>query len=198
MKETDLNKILELIYKKHLERIKNAEVPNRKIAICFAGIPGSGKTHIAKILEERYKGIRIENDNLRIIIRKICPKKTAEEKQGILQQYLKFFMENYNRKNNLLIFDRGIERAYQRFFPHLRQNKFKIFVIKIKISYEKIESNVKKKLRGKLDKNYTENIEKWKREFKEFETNYKSDITIENENNLNLEPLFRKLDKLIK
>ena len=45
-------------------------VPNKKLLICFVGIPGSGKTYLAKIIEKKFKGIRINSDNLRKVINK--------------------------------------------------------------------------------------------------------------------------------
>ncbi|MEK6922851.1 MAG: hypothetical protein AABX08_03565 [Nanoarchaeota archaeon] len=48
------NNILEQIYKKHRIKLENISIKNKKLLICFGAVPGSGKTHIAKILEKRY------------------------------------------------------------------------------------------------------------------------------------------------
>ena len=50
MKEKDLFK---LIYEKQKKNFKNINIKNEeKIIISFSGVPGSGKTYIAKILEK--------------------------------------------------------------------------------------------------------------------------------------------------
>ncbi len=60
------------IYKEHLKHLKNKNISNNKKAvICFSGIPGAGKTYIAKILEKRYKGVRIRSDDIREIVKKL-------------------------------------------------------------------------------------------------------------------------------
>jgi predicted kinase len=48
--------------------------------ICFAGIPGSGKTYLAKKIEKKYGGVRITSDEIRKIIDKKITKKKMKEK----------------------------------------------------------------------------------------------------------------------
>ena len=48
MDKTTFNKILEELNK----QIINSFEKNKKLMVCFAGIPGSGKTFLAKKIEE--------------------------------------------------------------------------------------------------------------------------------------------------
>ncbi len=60
----DKNKIFKQIYHKHLKFLRNLDFSkNKRLIICFAGVPGSGKTRIAKVLE---KSIREQESILMI------------------------------------------------------------------------------------------------------------------------------------
>ena len=183
------------IFEVHKKQLKNISVPHKKLAICFAGIPGSGKTHLVKLIEEKYFGVRINSDELRKIILNISSDKDDAERQEILQQYLKWFLTNCNSKNGLLILDSGIERKYKWVFPLLKQKKYRIFVISFDISRDYAEKNVIKKL-GKLDKNFIENIDRWIKEYKEFSKYHKSDVVLKEGDKF--DALFSKFDTLIK
>ncbi|MEK6842580.1 MAG: AAA family ATPase [Nanoarchaeota archaeon] len=174
--------------------LKNIGVHHKKLLICFSGIPGSGKTHIAKIIEKKYFGVRIRSDDIRNIIKKLKNKEKNVNK--ITYKYLDWLFKNYSFKNKLIILDKSIDRKYKETFSIFRKKRYKIFIIRIKTS-KKISKERVSKL-GKLNENYINNIERWLYEWKGFEENVKSDIIIKNENNLNLKPLFFKLDKLIR
>ncbi len=185
-------KLFSQIYKIHIKQIKNLSIPHKKMLICFSGIAGSGKTYIAKILEEKYKGVRLRADDIREIVSKL---KLGDLDQ-ITYSYLNWFRENYFFKNKLIILDQGIDRHWQDIFSFFKKKKYKIFIIRLKVSEKVYEKRIIKKL-GKLDNNYLNRINDWERQYKEFGEKVKPGIIIENEDRLNLKPLFLKLDKLI-
>ena len=191
------------IYNEHLKVLKNLNIPHKKLIIFFAGVPGAGKTYISKVLEKRYNGIRVNNDELRRLIRILYKRKFnsyLKNVDKILYDYLDWFISNYKFSNRLIIADRGIDRKYEELLLLVKKLKYPFFIISIKLTSRRLlEKRVKKKLRGKLDRNFIENIDRWIRENREFNKNFKSDIIIKNEKNdeFDLSSLFRKLDKLI-
>lgn len=184
--------LLNKIYKIHIKQLKNLSVPHKKLIICFSGIAGSGKTYIAKILEKKYKGVRIRNDDIREIIINLDKELDVDE---TTYKYCDWFFDNYKFKNKLIILDRGIDRRYMHVFPFVKKRGYKTFIIRLKVPERVYERRIINKL-GKLDDNYIKRIEDWKKQYKEFGKNVKSDIIIKNnkDNELNLEPLFKKLD----
>lgn len=172
-------------------------MPHEKLMVCFSGIAGSGKTYIAKILEEKYKGVRIRNDDIRGIVADLDKSQDIDE---ATYGYFDWFFKNYSFKNKLVILDSGIERRYKKIFPFAEEEGYKIFIIRLKVSEEVYERRIREKLRGKLDDNYIARINDWKRQYEEFGKAIRPDIIIENErdNELDLNPLFKKLDKLVK
>jgi predicted kinase len=188
-------KLFDEIYKINVKQLKNISIPHNKIVICFSGIAGSGKTYVAKILEEKYKGVRISSDNVREIILNL----EFENLDEITYSYLDWFFENYKFDNKLIILDKGIDRRWKETFFLFDKLGYKIFTIRLEVPEKIYEKRIIEKL-GKLDDNYIARINDWKKQFKEFGEKVKSDIIIENEkdNELNLEELYSKLDFLIK
>ncbi len=184
------------IYEKHIKKLKNLSVPHKKLMICFSGIAGSGKTYIAKILEEKYKGVRIRNDDIREVIIKLDKKRDIDEST---YEYFNWFIENYKFRNHLIILDSGIDRGYREKFSLFKKRGYKIFIIRLEVHERIYEQRIINKL-GRLDENYINRISDWKRQYKEFGENVKPNIIIKNEkdNGLDLEPLYSKLEKLIR
>lgn len=92
--------ILNKIFSFHIERLKNLEETNPKILILFSGTTGSGKSFLAKKIEEEFKGIRVNNDDVRNIIRdKIRPEELKNlDSQNILEKYLFFCLRICQRQ----------------------------------------------------------------------------------------------------
>jgi len=190
-------KILE-IHKNHLNNLK---LLNKRLLICFSAIPCSGKTYVSKILEEKYKGVRINNDDIRDVIKSLIPgksKEILEERQEILQQYLIWFLIQYNFPNKLLILDSSIDRKYRGVRDFADKHRYSIFIISLKISREFAHKRSLLRNNGKEDDNFVENIDRWIKENKELASKVSSDIVLLNEGNLDLSRLFLKLDKIIK
>lgn len=193
---TELN-ILKKIYEKHLKQLGNFSIPNEKLIICFSGIPGSGKTYIAKVLEKRYNAIRIRSDTIRKIINDL--EEDFDNIDEIVYDYIDWLLKSFPFVNKLIILDMSIDRRYEKLFLFFEELGYKRFIIRLKVSQKVYEKRIIKKLE-KLDRNYINRINDWKKQYKEFGKKVKPDIIIENnkDNELNLKPLFKKLDRLIK
>ena len=191
------------IYKEHFKKFKNISVPNKKLLICFSGIPGSGKTYISKILEKKYSGIRIRTDGIRKIIHNLLKKETEKHHENldyvdpILKKYLSWLFLNYSFANKLIILDKGIDRGYKEIFAMFKKKKYQMFIIRIKASQKILEKRIFEK-KNCRDPHFDSEIKRWTLEWKEFGKKIKPNLIIENENKLNLKPLFIKLDKLTK
>jgi predicted kinase len=180
------------IYEIHVKQLKNTSVPHNKLVICFSGIAGSGKTSIAKILEEKYKGIRIRNDDIREIINRFGFNDVDE----ITHAYVSWLFEHYPFANKLIILDSGIDRRYEEIFALCQKEGYQTFIIRLKVPERIYKKRIIEKL-GKLDDNYLTRINDWKKQFEEFGKNVKSDITLNNGGKLNLASVYFKLDVLI-
>jgi len=104
--------------------------------------------------------------------------------------------KNWNFKNKLLILDKGIDRKYKKTFSIFKKNKYKVVIIRLNISKKTAHKRVFERNKGK-DEHFNNEINRWIKEWREFGKKIKSDIIINNEKDLNLKPLFKKVDKLI-
>ena len=62
-------KLFEKIFRLHRRKLKNLGARNnRRLVVGIAGVPGSGKTFLARAIAHRYKSVRISNDEIRKIL----------------------------------------------------------------------------------------------------------------------------------
>lgn len=191
------NELFERILDKYSEHLKNININHKKLIICLSGIPASGKTHIAKVLEEKYNAVRVENDEIRRVIKKIMPDTDRDERQEILQEFLIWLISNYKYKNGLIILDSSIDRKYDAVREIASENGFGIFVIKVNVSREVAEKRARGRNNGKEDMHFTKEIGRWIRENEDFARKGKIDIIVENNDEMDLNNIFKMLDKFI-
>src|SRR5437868_6813229 len=91
-----------------VQQLKHRQIPNKTFFICFSGTPGMGKTYIAKILEDTYKAVRINTDEIRKIIKSL----DNEFTENSVETYLYYFLKNYSSPNRFFILDASIDRRY--------------------------------------------------------------------------------------
>jgi len=192
--------IFRKIYEKHSRFLKHRKVrSNKRLIICFSGISGSGKTSLAKILEKRYKGVRVNSHRVGKIIRELIIlgfiKKKSDAKK-LQDDYQLWLIGNSQFRNCLIILDRGIDRKYEEVFRIAGKRGYKVFIIRLNVSEKTLRKRILIKNKENAE-NYFKSFDRWKREFREFGKKIKSDIILENEEKPDLKLLFRRLDKLV-
>lgn len=214
-------KLINKILTEHKKIINNNDVGNPKIAICFSGTPASGKTFLAKKIEKEFNGIRLNNDELRIIlsnftneynfsrkdlmiwekvfetsnIEKINKKHGFTENElkieSLLREYMGCLQKKYMFRNGLLIFDSSFDRTYKITFPILEESGFKIFVIRMPFS-KKLFITREEERNGDMDF-FIKNIDRWKKDYDNFNADIDPDFIF----NDNIEELMDAIRKII-
>jgi predicted kinase len=191
--------LYETVYQAHMDYLKHLDVAHKKLFLCFSAVPGTGKTTIAKVIEQRYKAVRIRTDTVRDIISTLSSYHStlsAIEIEAIVHDYLFRFLQEYKGLNNFLILDASVDRRYKKLFPLLTQLAFPFFVTRIIASREHIEKRIK--LRDHASASYfLENLDVWFKDFENFAHAYDVDIILNNDKDLDLRNLFEKLDLLV-
>ncbi len=188
--------VFESIYLAHSHSLKHTAIPHKKLILAFSGIAGSGKTTLAKKLEEKYLGVRINSDELRGLLDKIFPGTSIPEREKILHSYLYQLIQDWNNPNQLLILDKGIERDYDKIKDIADKSGFQIFIISIEVEEKLAHKRVVARNGGKEDQHFLDSIVRWKREHDEFSSKVKGDYILYAEDNPGLEPLYEKLSRL--
>ena len=86
-----------------------------------------------------------------------------------------YILENYPYKNKLIILDSSIDRKYKKVFEIARKKKWKVFVIKMGLSYEEIIKRMKKR-EGKEFPYFLDNLKRWKRDYQNSNKKVKVDF----------------------
>lgn len=192
MNKEKYNKISERLFPK----LKNINRINPPFIITFSGVPGCGKTSLAKILEKRYNGVRINNDYIRRIIDKEKLTTTSKEMEDFLQNYNEYLIKNYPFKNKLIILDKSMDRMYNRFIEVFKSKNLEYFVIRLDIlNIERALKMLGK--REKITKQVRNSMKQWFREYHDCCDNVKADITFD-VHNIDLNKLFNEFDKRLK
>lgn len=187
------NGIFEIILKEHKKQLKNLSKINKKLIISFVGIPGSGKTYLAKKLEKRYGGIRINSDDIRKIINNKITREESE-RETILKEYILNLLKKSPFINKFVILDSSIAGKYEEIYKISESKKWKMFIIKMITPKNLIIKRIKIKDKERLEK-HPEDVDRWFKEYKEF--NQKVNANFVFRKNSNLKSLFLKLNGIL-
>lgn len=112
-----------------INNVKNHSlILKKKIIIAFAGIPGCGKSTIAKLLEQELKYFRIESDAIREFFR--INFNYSLNSEEILIGVAGFLSKNLESN---FILDSSVDRKFRYFKEFTDKTDFKIIVISIEI-----------------------------------------------------------------
>jgi len=159
------------------------------LIIVFVGVPGSGKTTLAKKIEEEFKAIRIDNVEIKEIIKEKKLAENSEEAQKLYRDFMFNLIGKDLFANKLIILDKGIDREYKKYFELFERKKWKYFVIKIKIPKEKAIENIMKRQSEDLNVVKT-SMERWFKEWRKYLGNV--DLEIDG-NNIDYKKVFKNI-----
>jgi predicted kinase len=114
------------------------DIPNPRLIVTFSAPTSAGKSTIAKQLEQRLRGVRLENDTVRALAAKWYPDSTPDERTALAHKYSEYFATHLAREipNGLWIIDSSLDRHYNKVFEFAEQFGFAIFIIALDISEE--------------------------------------------------------------
>lgn len=186
----------EEISRRLFSTLKNTEIQNPQLIISFSGIPGAGKSRLAKQLEERYHAVRVGNDAIRRIIFGSEALFVSEpDAELLLQDYNEHFLRRYPFRNRLLIFDKSMDRQYKRFFPIFEELGLEYFIIRLGINKEDAINRILD--REEIDESsLRQNMERWQREFQDFGRNAHYDVLLHGLNP-DLDYTYKGIDRLL-
>ena len=168
-----------------------------KLILTFSGIPGSGKTTLATILQKRYHAIRLNNDQIRDIIRNLMHTEDLVEIQSVMLQYFDYLREQVLAANNgVYILDSSIDRRYNEVSDFFIPRGYKIFIIKFSLPDDVIVERLKQ--RETDPSSYLARLEEWKQDNQRFEEIRKADFVINKGTQDEVDSLTKVLDSLIK
>jgi len=128
-KRINFNKIAEILFKK-------IKIPNKKLKgkyfVIFVGVPGSGKTTIAKRLSKKYGFCRVSTDSIKNYLRKY---NYSFEIKDLFKIQRKIFHKLLEKEINIISDSNSDLKKYRTSLKKLARSKgYKSIVIYIKVS----------------------------------------------------------------
>lgn len=161
-----MDRLFRKIYRTHKKKLKNLDKEGKKLLITFAGIPGSGKSTIAKALEKELEAVRINSIDVEKAYMSLGHKQNIPVKRA----YIEWLMNKIAKevKNKTIILDKGIERTYEDILKWVKDNDYEIFVIGVECKRKTAERRIVTREGEKKAKDYLAEMDRWKREYREY------------------------------
>jgi tRNA uridine 5-carbamoylmethylation protein Kti12 len=107
--------------------LRNTEMNQEPFMVLFTGVPFSGKSTVAKVLQHRYSMVRLENDRVRELVMELDVE-VEDPRQFVLE-----FIKDYSEPNQRIVLDASIDRSYERVLNICEENDISYFVIKMPV-----------------------------------------------------------------
>lgn len=129
--------MIDAVDERYRPTLQNLDVPHPKVVVLFSGPPGSGKSTVARAVEEKFQAVRLENDAIREIAGDLFPELTPQQKTDLCHAYIGRLWPELvaTAQNGLFVIDSSIDRQYERIFSAAEEGGFKkvLFAMQIPV-----------------------------------------------------------------
>lgn len=175
----------------YLATLKNRDVPHERTYIIFSGVPGSGKTTLAKRLARDLKAQYIRHDDLRELVRRDGYDVADFPAASISAIVIDTILEK--DANKFIIIDASLDRSWPRFFEHAREQRAKPVIIRLNVPKETVVKRIEARPEGHVGK--VADLDDY---YKQFERSKKEVFAhLELDENYDYETVLSKVAKLV-
>lgn len=192
--------IFDVLDNEFLGKLNNKDVENPvKCFIGISAIPQSGISTLADLLEERYKGVKVEKNAARNIIYANMEITDTKQVEDIFDEYIEKRIDNICKlSNKLIIWDGSIDRNFHKYQNWAKDNGYKTFVINLDTDVEIIKKRIGENKDPKTAHWYLLAMDKWQKDHEEYINNQQVHFTIKNNSDADYLKLYSTLDKILK
>lgn len=134
----------------YLATLTNRDVPHDRIYIIFSGVPGSGKTTLARRLAVDLKAQYIRHDDIRECIRRdgfnVGDFTVSHISTLVIDTILA------EDRNKFIIIDASLDRSWPRFFEHAKEQRAKPIIIRLNVPKETVMKRIEARPEGHVGK----------------------------------------------
>ena len=160
----------EKVFQEHKSQLKHLGENRKELFFLFSGPPGFGKTTLAKAIEEKFKGIRLNGDKVRTIMKNQDLDPYEIDHSLRLYHIDSYFLHliyylTLNSPNKCLIIDRSADRKYAETISWAKAFGYETIFIRLQTSKQKAIDRIKKRNINYLD--YLRHMDKWYEDYME-------------------------------
>ncbi len=186
--------VLSTVFEQHVLQLHNTHLEHKPFMITFSGVPGMGKSKLARELQDTYQAVLISTDALRALFNNAGIK--AKEYDEALQHYFVYFFKHYNQPNKRMILDASIDRKYVQLFPFFQQQNIGFVVVRLEVPQNIIIERIIAR-EGDKAPAYLKHMDKWVMDYNNFGQQYKDSISYAHHGEAKLKDLTDKIDKVL-
>lgn len=145
----------------YLHMMKNRDLPQRPVCIIFSGVPGSGKTTLARKLARDLGAQYIRHDDIRALARD----HDYDVAKLTISSISRIVMDTIMEKdaNKLVIVDASLDRTWPLFFEHTAEHGALPIIIRLDIPRSVVEQRIRQ--RDKDDFGHITNLDEFYAQF---------------------------------
>lgn len=142
---TDVEATQQKLAEEYLAAMKGRELAKKPACIIFSGVPGSGKTTLARRLTRDLKAQYIRHDDIRELARRRGCDLAKLTISSISRIVMDTIMEH--DANKLVVIDASLDRTWPLFFEHTREHGAKPVIIRLNVPRPTIEKRISERFR---------------------------------------------------
>ena len=159
-----MNELFEVIYQHQILSLENRELDSdKKILVLLSGVPGSGKSSLARRLKESMGYVRIVNDDIRDIITPITepsqldewyPDRLRRDQLRLLQnEYIVYLLRKLkDQPNGRIVLDRDMDAELLPLIQAwAKQYKYQIQLIALEISRNELINRIQSRQSSQME-----------------------------------------------
>lgn len=173
--------LVQRLANEYYDSLPNKEVGQPKYVVLFSGVVGSGKSTIARAIEQNLQAVRVSNDEIREHITAVNP--TIEP---TLRERLKLKIGNEvlerlaNETTGLIIIDASCDRGYDDYRAWAEKHGYRIILLRIDVPRDVIEQRIRE--RGNQGHRSTQgslaHMDTWWRQWEAFGREHTPDMIV--------------------
>jgi len=159
----------------YLMAMKNRQLRQKPACIIFSGVPGSGKTTLARKLARDLHAQYIRHDDIRELARS-CGYNLAELTVSSISRIVMDVIMR-DDANKLVVIDASLDRTWPLFFEHTTEHGALPVIIRLDVPRTVVEKRISE--RPKSDFGSVTNLDKFFEQFENSKQNVKADIELD-------------------
>lgn len=124
----------------YLQTLANRDIAHRRVYIIFSGVPGSGKTTLARKLARDLRAQYVRHDDIRALVRA----RGHDINQIAIPSISSIVIDTILEKdaNKCIIIDASLDRSWPRFFDHAKEQRAQPIVVRLNVPRAEVERRI--------------------------------------------------------